>query len=154
MPEVFRISGFVYFFYSNERNEPLHVHVRKAGGYAKFWIEPVGLDFSKGFKTSDLAQAEQIILNNIEIIKGNGMISLETDIAVVATAVWIENNFVCIRLADEREIRFPISKNLRLAKASSEQLKNIELICGGTGLHWSEIDEDLSVLGILEGRFG
>ena len=33
-------------------------------------------------------------------------------------------------------------------------IKNIEIICNGTCLHWPELDEDLSVLGILEGRLG
>ncbi|MDY0084344.1 MAG: DUF4160 domain-containing protein [Bacteroidales bacterium] len=46
MPEIFRKLGFVFFFYSNEGQEPMHVHVRKAGGFAKFWVEPVDLDFS------------------------------------------------------------------------------------------------------------
>jgi hypothetical protein len=35
MPEVFRKLGFVFFFYANEGNEPMHIHVRKAGGFAK-----------------------------------------------------------------------------------------------------------------------
>jgi hypothetical protein len=38
MPEVFRKLGFVFFFYANEGNEPIHIHVRKAGGFAKYWI--------------------------------------------------------------------------------------------------------------------
>jgi hypothetical protein len=57
-------------------------------------------------------------------------------------------------LDDDREIRFPAAKNRRLAKATPEQLANVELICNGTGLHWEELDEDLSVMGILEGRLG
>ena len=61
---------------------------------------------------------------------------------------------MCIRLEDDREIRFPVSKNRRLRGATPEQLRNVELICDGTGLHWPDLDEDLSVLGILEGRFG
>jgi hypothetical protein len=44
MPEVFRCEGYVFFFYSNEGREPIHVHVRKAGGWAKFWLEPLELD--------------------------------------------------------------------------------------------------------------
>ncbi len=48
MAEVFRKFGFVFFFYSNEGQEPVHIHVRKAGGFAKFWIDPVELDFSQG----------------------------------------------------------------------------------------------------------
>ncbi|MGF7140466.1 DUF4160 domain-containing protein [Roseimarinus sediminis] len=48
MPEVFRKYGFVFFFYSNEGSEPVHIHVRKAGGFAKFWIEPVELEYAQG----------------------------------------------------------------------------------------------------------
>ena len=66
----------------------------------------------------------------------------------------VESGFVCIRLEDGREIRFPASKNRRLRDAAPAQLANLELICNGTGLHWPDLDEDLSILGILEGRLG
>jgi hypothetical protein len=69
MPEIFRRFGFVFFFYANESQEPMHVHVRKAGGFAKFWVEPVELDFAQGFKTQDLNKAEELILENLELIK-------------------------------------------------------------------------------------
>jgi hypothetical protein len=82
------------------------------------------------------------------------MKSLEIDTILHATSVSVDSGWVCVRLSDDREIRFPAAKNRRLAKASSSQLKNVELICSGTGLHWPELDEDLSVQGILEGRFG
>jgi hypothetical protein len=68
--------------------------------------------------------------------------------------VWVENRWVYIRLEDDREVRFPAEKNRRLRSAPIEALQNVELICGGTGLHWPDLDEDLSVQGILEGRFG
>ena len=45
------------------------MHVRKAGGFAKFWIDPVELDFSQGMKTSDIKQAEDLIIEHIELIK-------------------------------------------------------------------------------------
>ena len=64
MPEIFRIEGYVCFFYSNEGNEPVHVHVRKAGGYAKFWMEPIALEYAKGIKTQELARAEALIQEN------------------------------------------------------------------------------------------
>ena len=66
MPEIFRAFGFVFFFYSNEGQEPMHVHVRKAGGFAKFWIEPLELDFSQGMKITDIKQAEDLIIEHIE----------------------------------------------------------------------------------------
>jgi len=71
-----------------------------------------------------------------------------------AVKAWTESGYICVQLEDQREIRFPASKNRRLGNASPEQLKNIEIICDGTGLHWPDVDEDLSVIGIIEGRFG
>ncbi len=69
MPEVFRKLGFVFFFYSNEDSEPIHIHVRKAGGYAKYWLEPVELEMSQGLKVSDLKIAEQLIIEHLTTIK-------------------------------------------------------------------------------------
>jgi hypothetical protein len=71
-----------------------------------------------------------------------------------AMAAFVEGSYVCVRLEDGREVRFPAEKSRRLRSATPAQLANVELICNGTGLHWPELDEDLSVLGILEGRFG
>jgi hypothetical protein len=80
----------------------------------------------------------------------NSTIELETR----AVRVWVESETVCLRLAGDREIRFPASKNRHLRHATPAQLANVELICDGTGLHWPDLDEDLSVQGILEGRLG
>lgn len=82
------------------------------------------------------------------------MKSLEVDQSARATRVRIENGWVCVSLQDGREIRFPANKNRRLARASAKALKKVEIICSGTGLHWPDIDEDLSVQGVLEGRIG
>jgi hypothetical protein len=78
----------------------------------------------------------------------------EADTRLRATQVWVEDGQVCIRLSDEREIRFPAAKNPRLRKGTPEQVARVELICAGTGLHWPDLDEDLSVRGIIEGRVG
>jgi hypothetical protein len=69
MPEVFREFGFVFFFYANEGQEPMHIHVRKGGGFAKFWMDPVELDFAQGMKVSELKLAEQLIVEHFEQIK-------------------------------------------------------------------------------------
>jgi len=61
---------------------------------------------------------------------------------------------ICLLLSDKKEIRFPVELNKRLKNAKPDQLNNIELICNGTGLHWPDLDEDLSVVGILEGKYG
>ena len=76
------------------------------------------------------------------------------DTEVKAVRAWYEGGSVCVRLADDREVRFPAAKNRRLRKGTPDQLARVELICGGTGLHWPDLDEDLSVAGIIEGRLG
>ena len=61
MPTVFNKSGYRFFFCSNDYL-PIHVHVTKAGGEAKFNIVPdVELVESAGFKTQQLAEIEGII---------------------------------------------------------------------------------------------
>ena len=47
----------------------MHIHVRKAGGFAKFWIEPVELEFSQGLKINDLKKAQELINENLDLIK-------------------------------------------------------------------------------------
>jgi hypothetical protein len=68
--------------------------------------------------------------------------------------VFVENRYICLKLKNDAEYRFPAANNKKLAKATDKQLSDVELICDGTGLHWEELDEDLSVSGILDGRFG
>jgi len=46
MPEVFREGPYRFFFYSNENDEPLHVHVRAENRFAKFWLDPIKLEYS------------------------------------------------------------------------------------------------------------
>jgi hypothetical protein len=67
---------------------------------------------------------------------------------------WYENGMICLLMSDSKEIRFPVEANRKLKKANDLQRNNIEIICGGTGLHWPDLDEDLSVTGIIEGRYG
>lgn len=62
MPTVLRLFGYRIGFYSNEPDEPAHVHVVKAGNEAKFWLDPIQLARNKGFRESELRQ----ILNLLE----------------------------------------------------------------------------------------
>jgi len=50
------------------------------------------------------------------------------------------------------ELRFPVAKNPRLAKGTAKQLNNIEI--SPFGLHWPDLDEDLSFRGIADGDYG
>jgi hypothetical protein len=57
-------------------------------------------------------------------------------------------------LSDRKQVSFPADLNSKLKSANPLQLGNIEIICNETGLHWPDLDEDLSLTGIMEGRFG
>jgi len=50
------------------------------------------------------------------------------------------------------ELRFPTAGNHRLARGTPRQLNNIEV--SPFGLHWPDLDEDLSFRGLLEGDYG
>ena len=56
-----------------------------------------------------------------------------------------------VRLMDGRTISVPLVWYPRLLNASSEQRKNWEIIGGGYGVHWEDVDEDLSTEGLLRG---
>ncbi len=76
------------------------------------------------------------------------------ELLFTVTKAWYEKEMICMKMSDGKEVRFPVELNKKLKIATAEQCRNIKIICGGTGLHWPELDEDLSVKGIMEGRFG
>ncbi|MDA0322195.1 MAG: DUF2442 domain-containing protein [Verrucomicrobia bacterium] len=82
------------------------------------------------------------------------MKSLVSETQTRATSVRVSRGWVIVRLDDNREMRFRVDKSRRLREGTAAAVQNVELVCNGTGLHWPELDEDLSLQGILEGRFG
>ena len=54
-----------------------------------------------------------------------------------------------VSLADGRRLAVPLTWFPRLAKATPGQLLNYELLGDGDGIHWPDLDEDLSVQGLL-----
>ena len=68
MPEILRMFGMRFFFYSRE-HEPIHVHVKNADGKAKFDILPEGivLVYNEGIKTKDFKAAEMVLEENKEL---------------------------------------------------------------------------------------
>jgi hypothetical protein len=68
MPELFRLFGIRFFFFSNE-HLPIHVHIENGDGDAKFAINPVRLISNNGIKNKDIKLAESIIEENEELIE-------------------------------------------------------------------------------------
>ena len=59
MPTVLRVGPFRFHFYSNEGNEPPHIHVEKDDMEVKFWLNPISIASNKGFKSVDLRKVEK-----------------------------------------------------------------------------------------------
>lgn len=72
--------------------------------------------------------------------------------SIRATAVHLTGDSLAVDLADGRSISTPLAWYPRLLHGSPEELANHRLIGGGEGIHWPDLDEDISVEGILAGR--
>lgn len=68
-----------------------------------------------------------------------------------ALAVEVTDDVISARLADGRTITVPLAWSWRLAEATPAQRGRFELLGGGVHIHWPEVDEDLSIRGMLEG---
>ena len=76
---------------------------------------------------------------------------MSTLIDTARSAVFRDGQIV-ISLVGGAKIQFPVAENPRLARGTPEQLNNIEL--SPFGLHWPDLDEDLSLRGIAQGDYG
>ena len=68
----------------------------------------------------------------------------------MASDVWFDPAMMHIRLLDGREISVPLEWFPKLRDATSEQRKTWRLIGRGVGIHWEELDEDISVAALLK----
>lgn len=66
-------------------------------------------------------------------------------------SVDFNNEMIVVNLIDGRIISVPLNLYPRLLNANNEQRKNWMLCGGGYGIHWPDIDEDLSSEGLLRG---
>lgn len=82
MPVVLRVKGYRFWFYEADLDEPPHVHVAKQSGEAKYWLEPVALAKSRGFREHELTEIQKIVAEyrdkileawrNEEVKRGHG----------------------------------------------------------------------------------
>jgi len=68
-----------------------------------------------------------------------------------ARRIWFDDENLWVALVDGRQIGVPLAYFPRLLQATSEQRAKYEMSGGGTGLHWDQIDEDISVPALLAG---
>lgn len=73
MPTILYIMGWRFFFYSNERNEPIHVHCKKGDKEGKYWLDrdnfAIAEAFSYNMDTKDSRNVKKIIFEYFEFIE-------------------------------------------------------------------------------------
>lgn len=68
MPVALRVKGYRFFFFSLEGHEPPHIHVEQAERFAKFWLNPISLTKSRGFRSGELLEIQTIVEENRDIL--------------------------------------------------------------------------------------
>lgn len=67
------------------------------------------------------------------------------------TGIRVSNEAITAELADGRAISVPLAWSWRLSDATPEQRANWRIVGAGEGIHWPDIDEDISLRGMLDG---
>lgn len=68
MPTTLRIGPYRFFFYAGDPVEPPHVHVQRDRCVAKFWLMPVRLQQSGGFRANELNRIQRMVEVNQELL--------------------------------------------------------------------------------------
>ena len=69
----------------------------------------------------------------------------------LAKSVDVTDDLITAHLTDGPTISVPLAWSWRLSDATPAQRRNFELIGRGQGIHWPDVDEDISIRGMLEG---
>jgi hypothetical protein len=64
VPTVLRVGPYRFFFFSNENDEPPHIHVQRDRALAKFWLEPVALAQSSNFPAHELGTVRDLVVEH------------------------------------------------------------------------------------------
>ena len=81
------------------------------------------------------------------------MSSTDVKIQAQAARAWTDGRIVFVELTDGRQIGFPADRYQILSRASEDELRQVQLRLNGLALRWEKLDEDLTIQGIVEGRF-
>jgi Protein of unknown function (DUF2442) len=75
------------------------------------------------------------------------------EVEPAALRVWVEGRIVFLELVDGRIVGFPADRFRILNKASDAELQGVQLELNGSALRWEQLDEDLTVPGVVAGHF-
>jgi hypothetical protein len=66
-----------------------------------------------------------------------------------AVDIWFTDDMLYVRLSDDREVGVPLKWYPKLLNADPHQRSSWRLIGNGIGIHWNDLDEDISVQGMI-----
>lgn len=129
----------------------------------EIWLEPaVRIAYMYGFSAREEKQILGIISNNVVTFKKNGMNISHNKFDPIETLIFEEGlriksleisgdlNKITIYLNNNHLFIAPVDLYKGLKNAGAKRLNNFEFIGGGTGIHWPDLDEDLSLKGFLK----
>jgi hypothetical protein len=64
MPTVLEIGPYSFIFFSSDRPEPPHIHVKRDRQIVKYWLEPISLAKNRGFKGHELRRIARLVEEN------------------------------------------------------------------------------------------
>jgi hypothetical protein len=143
-----RHAGIRFYFFSNEGNprEPLHVHASRSDADAKLWLRPdVRIAGSVGFSRREQTELVRVVEARRDDFMRAWYEHFGDSVRFDDVTMWVELN-------DGRTIGVPLAWFPRLLRATSEQRAQCRIGVTGGGLHWEDLDEDISVDGLLAGR--
>jgi hypothetical protein len=132
MPEVLRVRGYRFFFFSREGQEPRHIHVERAHSAAQ-----------------SCASSTRLLKNTATSLSLRAMSTLASKPVADAVDVKCTDDEINVTLVDGRRVSAPLAWFPRLLRATPKQRANWRLIGRGVGIHWDDVDEDISVRTLL-----
>lgn len=73
MPTILMIFGWRFFFYSNEGNEPIHIHCQNGDMECKYWLDVENIDieedYSYNMNSKDKREVRKIIFSYFDLIE-------------------------------------------------------------------------------------
>ena len=81
------------------------------------------------------------------------MSSMAVETETCALRAWAEGRMIFLELTDGRIVGFPADRFKILRAASDDELKQVTLELNGYAIRWEKLDEDITVNGVVSGRF-
>ena len=73
MPTILQDGPYTFVFFSSDRGEPLHVHVKRDRAIVKYWLQPISLAKNIGFAGHELRHIERLVKKTRGYLRG-GMV--------------------------------------------------------------------------------